>query len=75
MSFLLKRWGRNRYYPTNLYTTHTGYIHQQALFYKPVMFSHQYHFTPFYPKKRWKMAKKASKTTKRGILSRAQFSR
>ena len=32
-------------------------------------------FTPFYPQKRWKMAKKALKTTKRGILSSAQFSR
>ena len=30
--------------------------------------------TPFYPKKRWKMAKKARKTTKRGILSSVQFS-
>ena len=30
---------------------------------------------PFTPKKSWKMAKKALKTTKRGILSSAQFSR
>ena len=31
--------------------------------------------SPFTPKKHWKMTKKAHKTTKRGIFSRAQFSR